>query len=100
MSDPSATAGAGEVGVKPAETSPQFRKIVVDSAIGYVDSIGLRLMLYSYNTVYNEILYSIPRALHKRRLKRTIECELIMSPQTLRDIHKLLFFPSAAPVLE
>jgi hypothetical protein len=76
--------------VEPAETSPQFRKIVVDGAMGFVNHIGLRLTLYSENAVYNEILSSIPTTLHKRKLKRTIECELIVSPQTLREIHRFL----------
>jgi hypothetical protein len=58
--------------------------------LGYTDSLGLIATFFSNNGVYNEVLSSIPSALHRKKLKRIIECELIMSPTALRDIHRFL----------
>jgi hypothetical protein len=78
------------VRVEPAETSPNYRKIVVDGIIGHIDSIGLKAVVYSESAVNNEVLSADPRAYDKKKGKRTIECELIINPQMLNNMYWFL----------
>jgi hypothetical protein len=71
-----------------AEISPDFRRIVVKRVFGRVDYIGLIAVVYSETMPYDEVLSSSKP--QKNVLKRTVECELIMDPQTLKYAHKFL----------
>jgi hypothetical protein len=76
--------------LEPGETSPEFRGIIVDDMIGYVSSIGLKALVVSNHEIYDEVLSSDPLALDKKRIKRVAECELVLSPTTLRAVHTFL----------
>ena len=69
------------------ETSPNFKKIIVEGVIGSVDSIGLNILIYSDQRIVEESLESEPIAFHKIKHKRVAECELIMSPIQLKSIY-------------
>lgn len=84
MSDP---ASKIEIEVE-HETSSDFRRIVVERIFGNVDYGGLKAAVYSQIPVYHEMLSS--NKPHKKRIKRTVECELIMDPQTLIYTHEFL----------
>ncbi len=72
------------------ETSPIFKKIVVEGVIGNVDAIGLEMLIYSHQRIVDKALASEPLSHHKTRYKRTAECELIMSPTQLKSIYMWL----------
>lgn len=68
------------------ETSPNFKKIVVEGIIGNVDAIGLEVLIYSHQRIVDKALESEPLSHHKTRYKRTAECELVLSPTQLKSI--------------
>jgi hypothetical protein len=72
------------------EASPCFRRIVVDNMVCYVSSIGLRALVYSDYAEPKKVLPTKPTTFEPQTIKRTIECELIMSPEMLKSIHRLL----------
>ena len=70
-----------------SETSETFKRIVVGGMFGTVDSIGLLA------TVYSEFI-SIEKALKSQNIdnknvtiKRIAECQLVISPASLKSIH-------------
>jgi hypothetical protein len=72
------------------ETSPCFRRIVVDDMLCYVSSIGLRALVYSDYAEPKREPPTKPGTFEPKQIKRIIECELILSPEMLKNIHRLL----------
>ena len=58
--------------------------------IGYVSSMGLKLLAFSSQEIYDDVLSSDPLALDKKRVKRVAECQLVMSPIVAKSLHDLL----------
>lgn len=69
------------------ETSPSFKKIIVDGVIGNVDSIGLEMLVYSTQRLVDKALESEPIAFNRMKFSRTAECELVMSPTQLKSVY-------------
>ncbi|MDP9210901.1 MAG: hypothetical protein M3N27_02790, partial [Thermoproteota archaeon] len=69
------------------ETSPNFKKIIVEGVIGNVDSIGLELLIYSHQRIVDKALDSEPLAFNRITYKRTAECELVLSPTQLKSVY-------------
>jgi hypothetical protein len=76
--------------LEPGQTSPEYRRIIVDGMMGYVSSIGLKTLVVSNHEIYDDVLSSDPIALDKKRIKRVAECQLIMSPTVAKSFHELL----------
>jgi hypothetical protein len=72
------------------ETSPNFKKIIVEGIIGSIDSIGLNVIIYSDQRIVDKSLQSEPIAFHRIKHKRIAECELVMSPAQLKSIYMWL----------
>ena len=72
------------------ETSPNFRKIIVEGVIGNIDSIGLDVLIYSGERIVDNALKSEPIAFHKIKHKRIAECELVLSPAQLKSVYEWL----------
>lgn len=69
------------------ETSPNFRKIIVEGVIGNIDSIGLDVLIYSGQRIVDNALKSEPIIFHKIKHKRIAECELVLSPAQLKSVY-------------
>jgi hypothetical protein len=69
-----------------AETSSDYRRIVIGDVIVSIDSGGLKMLVYSQRGVYDQVIASDPLALVKKRVKRIAECELIMNPSQLKSL--------------
>ena len=67
------------------ETSPNFRKIVVEGFFGNIDSIGLEVQIYSSQKVLDRALEMPSIEAPLIVFKRTVECELILSPLQLKE---------------
>lgn len=72
------------------ETSPDYKKIIVEGVIGNVDSIGLQMLVYSSLRDVSKALESEPVATQRSRFIRTAECELILSPITMKSVYEWL----------
>jgi hypothetical protein len=70
-----------------AETSSDYRRIVIGDVIVSIDSGGLKMLVYSQRGVYDQVIASDPLALVKKRVKRIAECELIMNPSQLKSLY-------------
>ncbi len=68
------------------ETSPNFKRIIVDGVFGHIDSIGLQVIMYSQHSIIDKALESEPIASNRAKIKRIAECELIMSPMQLKSV--------------
>ena len=66
------------------ETSPNFRKIVVDGFLGNIESIGLDMQVYSSQKLLDRALELPSIEVPLTVFKRTVECELILSPLQLK----------------
>jgi hypothetical protein len=75
--------------LEPGQTSPKYRRIIVDGIMGYVNSIGLKALVASNQEIYDEVLSSDPLASDKKRINRSAECQLIMSPTVAKSVHEL-----------
>jgi hypothetical protein len=66
------------------ETSPTFRRVVVDGVFGHVDSIGLSALLYSEYSIIDKVLETAILSPHRAKIKRVAEMEVIMSPMQMK----------------
>lgn len=72
------------------ETSPTFKKIVVEGVFGNVESIGLEMLVYSSRRNVDKALESDPVNTQRPSYTRTAECELIFSPASMRSLYEWL----------
>jgi len=66
------------------ETSPNFKKIIVDGFLGNIESIGLDVQVYSSQKLLDRALELPSIEVPLTVFKRTVECELILSPLQLK----------------
>jgi hypothetical protein len=76
--------------LEPAETSPEFRRIIVDGMIGYMSSIGLKVLVFSNKDIYDGVMSADPFDFDQKRVKRMTECQLIMNPAVVKYVHTFL----------
>ena len=68
-------------------TSEDFRRIVVSGMMGNVDSLGLLATIFSEYIDVQEALRQPSIQASNTKVKRTAECQLIITPVVLQSIH-------------
>jgi hypothetical protein len=72
------------------EYSPDYKRIIVGDVYGSIDSIGLQAIVYSEHKIIDEVLKSVRADSKKTKIKRVIECELVLDPQQMIAVYKWL----------
>lgn len=66
------------------ETSPEFRRVIVNGIFGHVDSIGLEAIVYSETSIIDKVLETPNLSPNRATVKRIAEFEVIMSPMQMK----------------
>lgn len=67
-------------------TSPHFRRIIADRVYGTLDSIGLKVIIFSEHNDIEKVIDKEPMDPQEIALVRTIECELIIKPEQMKAL--------------
>jgi hypothetical protein len=70
--------------------SDAYRRIYVADMFGGIVPAGVEAVVYSEERDIEKALESHPVAANRTRIKRTIECELLIDPMQMKSIHKWL----------
>ena len=73
-----------------SEYSDKFRRIQVSGVFGGVVAGGLEATIYSEQRDIEKVLATAQLAANLTKIKRVIECELIIDPMQMKSIHKWL----------
>ena len=72
------------------EYSPTYKRIVVADIIGGIRPIGIDITIYSEQSDFVAALETHPVSSSRVKIKRIIECELVINPMELKSIHQWL----------
>lgn len=70
------------------EYSPTYKRILVADIIGGIRPIGVNVTIYSEETDFTTALETHPVSSSRVKIKRIVECELVINPMELKSIHK------------
>lgn len=73
-----------------SEYSPTFKQILVADIIGGVRPLGVSITVYSEESDFTAVLETHPISTGRVKIKRIIECELIVNPMEMKSIHDWL----------
>ena len=69
------------------ETSPNFRRVIVDGMYGHIDSIGLNAIVYSQINIIDKVLETPDLTPARTKVKRIVEFEMVMSPMQMKSTY-------------
>lgn len=72
------------------EHSQTYKRIVVADIIGGIRPMGVSVTIYSEESDFTAALETHPVSSARVKIKRVIECELIINPMEMKSIHKWL----------
>lgn len=72
------------------EYSPTYKRIVVGDIIGGIRPIGVMMSVYSEESDFTGSLETHPVSPGRVKVKRIVECELVINPMEMKSIHKWL----------
>jgi len=72
------------------EYSPSFRRIFLTGIYGYITPSGVEFVAYSEQTLIDEIIKSPNLNEGKKKIKRVVECDLIIDPMQMVAFHRWL----------
>lgn len=72
------------------EYSPNYRRIYVADVLGSIIPGGLEITIYSEYGDVKQALETQPISSTRIKIKRVVECELIINPMEMKGIHKWL----------
>jgi hypothetical protein len=70
--------------------SDQYRRIYVADIFGGIVPAGVEATVYSEERDIEKAIESVPINATRTRIKRTIECELLIDPMQMKSIHNWL----------
>ena len=73
-----------------SEYSDKFKRIYVADVLGMIMPGGLEVTVYSEQGDVKEALETQPVSANQIKVKRIIECDLIINPMEMKNIHKWL----------
>jgi|SRR6187402_3130960 hypothetical protein len=73
-----------------SEYSPDFRRINVTNVYGHIEPNGIEASVYSEQVLIDGVISEVPINKKKSKIKRTIECELIIDPMQIVSLHEWL----------
>jgi len=73
-----------------SEYSDKFRRIYLADVLGNIIPGGLEVIVYSEYGDVKQALEAQPVSAARIKVKRVIECELIINPMEMKNIHKWL----------
>lgn len=73
-----------------SEYSDKFKRIYVADVLGTIMPGGLEVTVYSEESDVKEALETQPISSNQIKVKRIIECDLIINPMEMKSIHKWL----------
>lgn len=68
--------------------SQNYRRINVGGLYGSIQPVGLEAFVYSQEQIVDKVLATEPASPHRRVIKRTVECELIIDPMQMKSIQQ------------
>lgn len=72
------------------EYSPSFRRIFLTGIYGYISPSGVEFVVYSEQSLIDEIIKSPNLNEGKKKIKRIVECDLIIDPMQMVALHRWL----------
>lgn len=72
------------------EYSPTYKKIIVADVLGGIRPIGVSMTVYSEDSDFTAALETHPISPGRVKIKRIVECELVINPMELKSIYAWL----------